>query len=113
MEEEVRNVEFIHKKITITSFNIVHMMNAYSCCKTAQALMELLPAGCGEANVPTKFLLYFVELQRRQLGPIVFVNKVAFGALLQIVTKNVASHSRSQLSEPIHQKNLKREQSCM
>ena len=77
------------------------MMNAYACCETAPTLTELLLARRGEANVPPKFLLYFVELQRRQFGPIVFENKVPFGVLLQIVAKNVVIAGRREQDQPV------------
>jgi len=43
---------------------------------------KLLLAGCSEANVPSEFLLNFVELQGRQFGPIFFINKISLGVLL-------------------------------
>ena len=51
--------------------------------------MTLHLTGCGEANVPPKFLLNFIKLGRRQLVPIILVNKIAFGILLQVISKNV------------------------
>ncbi len=39
--------------------------------------------------MPPKFLLNFIKLGRRQLVPIILINKIAFGILLQVISKNV------------------------
>ena len=57
--------------------------------------------GCNEANVPAKFLLNFVKLSGGQLVPILFINKIAFGILLQVITKNVVLAGRREQNQAI------------